>query len=142
MCAAAGQPVRPTTSNLMNVFTIDSGPGTLWKIKVFIHPNAKAIYAEYEHRKITKPLAFCRQLGDAKACETGVSAELHFNRKTLNLKTIVHEATHAAIAFAGRCRLDFNTRQGDEAMAESVEHIVGGVLWWLNKNNVKVGMKT
>lgn len=117
-------------------FTIDAGPGTLWKVEVIIHPNHKALMrARRAKTKFysTGTHAFCYSLGSSDALDQSKIAVLHFDRTNLKIGLIVHEATHAAIAWAGMCRLDFNTEKGEEAFAESVQHLTEGIRWGIRK---------
>ena len=123
-------------------FTIYCGPGTLWKCRVFIHPNLKSMLRNRNRNKPQgKCSAFCRQFGvdDAwgKGDERGFAAEMHFNRKSLKIDHIVHEAVHASIAWLKLVKLDVNTHTGDESFAESVEHLVCGTLWQLKQMKIK-----
>lgn len=112
-------------------FTIDAGPGTLWKVQVVLWPNRKALLkARGDGSQVD---AFCKQFDPALAVTTGVVAEIHFSRRGIQPKIVVHEAVHAAIAHAGIAKLDLNTHAGDEQFAECVEHLFAGITWALKK---------
>ena len=115
-------------------FIICCGPGTVWKCKVIIHANQKALT---KARGRSECQAFCWQHSDAKAADTGFNAEMHFNRKNITVALIVHEASHVVVAFSRRCRLDLNARIGDEAFAESMEHVVMATIHHLRKLKIK-----
>ena len=124
-------------------FTLDAGPGTLWKIHVFVHPNQKSMLANRcKNGAKGYAVAFCRQFGvdDAwgKGEERGFAAEMHFNRRDLKHDYIVHEAVHAAVAWMKLCKLDLNTYAGDQSFAEAVEHIVSGTVYYLKDRKVKL----
>lgn len=117
-------------------FTVDAGPGTLWKVRVFVHPTLLAMLRQ-RRRLGGNPNsavdAFCKQWSTDAAWKHNEIAQIHFHRGCLNLDTVVHEVAHAAVAWASMCKLDLNTRAGDEAFAESVEHLTGGIRWGIRK---------
>ncbi len=119
-------------------FTIDCGPGTNWKVRVIVWPTHKRLIQERRRieRTCNEPLAFFRDLTynetvRAKNWKSNIIGECHFfSGEGLKTKTIIHEATHAAIAFAYMARLDvFVTRDGEEEFVKSVEHLSGGIMW-------------
>lgn len=115
-------------------FTVYCGPGTFWKCQVIIHPTKRDMIKARGGRACQ---AWCRQWADAYAFKTGINATIHFERKNITTSLIVHESAHVAIAYAGRCRLDFNTMQGDEAMADCMEHLVDNIRCKLKQNKVR-----
>lgn len=120
-------------------FRIDCGPGTLWKLNVFVWPTIRALRSNRDgDGKVEEniAIAFCRTLKFAKAHETGIIAEMHFHRDDLRPSIVVHEAAHAMTHYAMLVRLDTNTKAGDEQFAESIEHVVAGTLWSF-KNLIK-----
>jgi len=120
---------------LKSSFTIDAGPGTLWKIDVIVHPNKKSMQqARGKHRNFKPSMsAWCHSFGTDDAIKKNRIAEIHFNRSNLTLEHVVHESVHAAVNWAQHCKLDLSTGAGDEIFAEALEHIVCGIRWSLKK---------
>lgn len=131
-----------------HTFTIDASPMTLWKVKVVIqvviHPSEKLLLKARRSMPGAKPTdccaAFCRTYGQSEIFKTGgILAEIHYYRKGLSVGVIAHESTHAAIHLLWICKLDLNTEKGEEAFADSVEHLVGGTVWNVKRVGMKVG---
>ena len=116
-------------------FTVDAGPGTLWKIRVFVWPTMAALLGARnvgnKGIQIRDCDAFCRQFSASYATksEKVVIAEMHFHAGNLKPSTIVHESTHAAIAYLKLAKLDLETYSGDEQFTQCVEHIFSGATW-------------
>ena len=120
-------------------FTIDCGPGTLWKCKVFVWPSKMSMHHNRKaNAGVTDCDAFCRQYGSTDAWKKELACEMHFNRQDIRLKYVVHESSHAAIAYLKLVKLDINTAVGDEGLAESIEHLVDGTLYYLKRRKVKM----
>lgn len=117
-------------------FTIDSGPGTLWKIRVFVWPSLNALRKQRvkgEATKETDCIAFCRTFSFKDAAEKQIAAEMHFHKGELDVDTVVHETAHAIVNYCRIVKLDTNTKAGDEQFAASMEHVVSGTLWSFRK---------
>lgn len=128
----------------MKEFTIDASPMTLWKVRVVIHDT----HANMMRKRRSYPgaksagscAAFCRTHGEKEIFTTGgILAECHYHKRGLTRGVVVHECTHAALNFLWICKLDCNTERGEEAFADSVEHLVEGTMW--GANNLKVNQK-
>lgn len=82
-------------------------------------------------------VAFCRQFCAVEAWQKRLACEMHFYSGGLTRSNIVHEATHAALGYARLVQLDTETIKGEEDLAESVEHIASGTLWFLKSRKIK-----
>lgn len=127
-------------------FTIDCGPGTTWKIRVFVWPSHKKLIIErrkIDERSCNDPLAFfhdytVNRAARAKHWQKSFIGACHFYKgEGVALKNVVHEATHAAVAYAYMCRLNIDTRDGEEEFVKSVEHMTTGILWQLRRKKKK-----
>lgn len=123
-------------------FTIDAGPGTLWKVKVCIWRTHKQLidHRQKVERVCHVPEAFFYDFTAThktreKMRDTGIIGELHFYAgKGLKLGNVVHESAHAACAYAFYCKLDiYQTRSGEEEFVKSVQHITDGIMWNLRR---------
>lgn len=123
--------MKPTTE-----FTIACGPGTWWKLKIFVWPTLKTLRAQRDGDEVIDEniaVAFFRPILLEKARKTGILGEMHFYRGELRPKIVAHEASHALVNYGKVVRLDLDTRSGDEQFAESIEHVVDGTLWSFRK---------
>lgn len=120
-------------------FTIDCGPGTLWKCRVFVWPSKKAMHRDRRRNGgVTDCKCFCRQYGPTDAWKKQLACEMHFNCRDLKRGYVVHESSHAAVAYMKLVKLDINTWEGDETFAATMEHLVCGTLYYLRERKVNV----
>lgn len=116
----------------MNTFTLTCHPATLWKVRVVVHRSREAMRrhrAKMPDGRYAECEAFCYQLGRHQRFVQDLIAELHFfGRGEVARNLIVHECAHAAVAWATHCQTDLGHPKGDELFAESLEHLVEGVI--------------
>lgn len=126
----------------MKTFTVSCGPGTMWKVRVKVWPSRKRLLEErhkIEERPCNEALAFFHDFTAnrklrAKHFPDSMAGEIHlFKGKGCSRHNVIHESTHAAVAFLYLCRLDINTREGEEEFVKSVTHISCGVMFGLRK---------
>lgn len=134
-----GSEVQP-----MKNFTVSCGPGTMWKVRVKVWPSHKRLIEErrkIEERSCNDPLAFFHDFTSNRQLRTkyykdSMAGEIHFFKgKGLTRANIIHESTHAAVAFGFLCRLNIDNRYGEEEFVKSVTHIACGVMFGLRKKN-------
>jgi hypothetical protein len=122
-------------------FTVPAGPNTGWKIRVFVWPDKNA-YLRARKRvggDTSGSVAFCFIRSRPDTLKDGECvANVHFNRKNLKLSYIVHECYHALGSYANFIKLKENTVSGEEWAADSIEHMVDGIVFALKKKRVAI----